>query len=416
MEPTSTPSKAENRAYFTSKFPGVRWREHPSRRHGVKPDRYFSVRYKLEGKDRQESLGWASEGWTEAKASARLSELKEAQRTGRGHITLKEARAAAQAEREATAAAERRAAKDLICIPDVWAKYLEAQASKSPRSIAAEKSMYTCWILPILGKIPLKRLSPIDLERLKKSMLDKGKSARSIEYNLSLVRQVFNFARSNKIIDIATHIPRVKAPKKDNKRGRFLTHEEADRLLAALREKKFITVHDMALLALHTGMRAGEIFALTWGDIDFGRGILSICDTKGGRNRCAFLTPTVTRMLEAREPGLPGELVFRSNTGGRIGQISQSFILTVNALGLNDGVTDPRKKVVFHTLRHTFASWLVEHGIDLYSVKELMGHGSLAMTERYSHLSEDGLRAAAQVVEQRPTGNGKVLSFNGGAQ
>jgi len=71
----------------------------------------------------------------------------------------------------------------------------------------------------------------------------------------------------------------------------------------------------------------------------------------------------------------------------------------VAALGFNNGVTDPRQKVVFHPLRHTFASWLVEQSVDLYSVKELMGHGTLAMTERYSHLSPDKLRRAVKPLE-----------------
>ena len=71
----------------------------------------------------------------------------------------------------------------------------------------------------------------------------------------------------------------------------------------------------------------------------------------------------------------------------------------VAALGFNNGVTDPRQKVVFHTLRHTFASWLVEQSVDLYSVKELMGHSTLAMTERYSHLSPDKLRRAVKTLE-----------------
>jgi integrase len=71
----------------------------------------------------------------------------------------------------------------------------------------------------------------------------------------------------------------------------------------------------------------------------------------------------------------------------------------VAALGFNNGVTDPRQKVVFHTLRHTFASWLAEQSVDLYSVKELMGHGTLAMTERYSHHSPDKLRRAVKTFE-----------------
>ena len=64
-------------------------------------------------------------------------------------------------------------------------------------------------------------------------------------------------------------------------------------------------------------------------------------------------------------------------------------------MGLNEGITDPRQKLVFHSLRHTYASWLVQGGEAVYTVQKLIGHSTLAMTERYSHLAPDHLRQAA---------------------
>jgi integrase len=64
-------------------------------------------------------------------------------------------------------------------------------------------------------------------------------------------------------------------------------------------------------------------------------------------------------------------------------------------MGMNEGVTDARQKVVFHTLRHTFASWLVMRGVPLYDVAKLMGHNTIVMTQRYAHLAPDRLRASA---------------------
>ena len=80
---------------------GIRARVHPTRKHGVKSDLYFVLRFTVDGQKKQEALGWASEGWTLAKARAELAKLKEAARTGNGPATLQEKRAQAKATREA---------------------------------------------------------------------------------------------------------------------------------------------------------------------------------------------------------------------------------------------------------------------------------------------------------------------------
>jgi len=93
-------------------------------------------------------------------------------------------------------------------------------------------------------------------------------------------------------------------------------------------------------------------------------------------------------------------------------EVSNVFQIVADAIGMNNGVTDRRQKLVFHSLRHTYASWLVEQGVDLYTVKELMGHGTLAMTERYSHLAPDTLRRAVKTLEAGlKKSKGKVVTI-----
>ncbi len=118
------------------------------------------------------------------------------------------------------------------------------------------------------------------------------------------------------------------------------------------------------------------------------------------RHRQAFMTAGVRAMLATRERGGHHDLVFPGQGGRRITAISATFDRTVAALGLNAGIEDGRQKICFHGLRHTFASWLVEQGVDLFVVKELMGHSVLAMTERYSHLAPDALRLAVGKLDE----------------
>jgi integrase len=173
--------------------------------------------------------------------------------------------------------------------------------------------------------------------------------------------------------------------------------------------KRSQALHDQALLSIHTGMRAGEIFNLRWKDIDFDRDMITLWNTKNKSTRAAFMTDAVRGMLSRRQPleADPQALVFPGRNGVKIKQISESFNRAVNALGFNRNVDDPRQKVVFHTLRHTHASWLVESGTSLYTVKELLGHKNLEMTQRYSHLAPDTLQAAIKSFDR--TLNGKKV-------
>lgn len=91
---------AAKREYHKTSYPGIRYRLHPTRKHGVGPDKYFSIFYKLNGKRLDEGVGWASGGWTLQKVAAELAKLKEAHRTGDGPQTLKEKRKAEQQRRE----------------------------------------------------------------------------------------------------------------------------------------------------------------------------------------------------------------------------------------------------------------------------------------------------------------------------
>ena len=85
--------------WYKATFPGVRYRVHPTRKQGVNADRYFTIRYRLDGKGREEGLGWASQGMTARKAASCLSKLIEAQRTGNGAQTLAEQREQRRIER-----------------------------------------------------------------------------------------------------------------------------------------------------------------------------------------------------------------------------------------------------------------------------------------------------------------------------
>ena len=190
-----------------------------------------------------------------------------------------------------------------------------------------------------------------------------------------------------------------------------MTVSEAEQLLNALAKKSKQT-HDICLLALFCGLRFSEIAKLTWACVDFDNMRLWIKDPKNKHSRWAYLTNRVKKMLKERYQGqAPTELIFVDRKGNPLKRISKVFDRTVAELGLNDGIEDRRQKIVFHSLRHTFASLLVEKGTNLYVVKELLGHEDISMTQRYSHLGDNALRQAANELE-KVFNKSKLLEFS----
>jgi len=400
---------------FSTQFPGVRYRVHKSRKHnGGNLDRYFFIRYRVNGKLKEEGIGWATEGWNAKKASIVLSDLKKAHLTGEGPQTLAEKRAIENERRQFEKAEKERTKKETLTFKHYFKKiyYPEAKHNKNWRSYRREESLFRLWIEPVIGRMPFKDIRPFHMEKIKKDMFDAGKAPRSIQYALAVVRQVINHAIRNEIYSGDNAACKVSRPKVENKRLRFLTNEEADQLLENL-IKRSQQLHDMALLSLHCGPRAGEIFDLTWGCIDLDRRTVIFLDTKG-KNRTVYMTEKVKQMIETKNPGKPTDLVFTNRKGAKIKEVSNAFGRAIKELGFNDGIEDPRLKTYFHTLRHTYASWMVQNGESLYTVKELMGHSTLAMTERYSHLAKDNLKNAVERFEAslKDESKNNILSMN----
>lgn len=387
--------------WIKTNFPGVRYRKHPTRKNGVNLDQYFTIRYKLNGKDKEEGLGWASENWTAAKSYDRLKELKENKKAGEGPQTMAEKRTIEQARKDAEKTAQELAEKENITFGYYFEKvyFPTFKIGRKTDTTRKGKEHFKKWIEPVIGNMPLKDIKPFAIEKIKKNILAAGKAPRSLQYVFATIRQAWNMARLDGLVLSESPTKNVKVPKVDNRRVRFLSHNEAETLLNALQEKDR-TTHDMALLSLHTGLRMGEITGLKWSHIDSERGIIRVMDPKGGQGRAAYMTEKLKAMFEAMKRRGPEDYVFTRKDGGPLEEMPRVFFEVVKESGFNNDITDPRQKVVAHTLRHTFASWHVTAGTDLYTVKELLGHSVITQTERYSHLAPGTLQNATRTLEK----------------
>lgn len=172
----------------------------------------------------------------------------------------------------------------------------------------------------------------------------------------------------------------------------FLKPQEAARLLAAVRNSTNADLEDIVILLLVTGARRGEALNAQWQHIDFEAGLWLVPISKNGRPRYIQLGHRALELLQARRAKSESLYVFPNPTTGLPYRcVWHSWALAREEAGL--------PHVRLHDLRHSFASALVNEGVPLFDVQELLGHTSIKTTQRYAHLSKDRLQASARRID-----------------
>ncbi|MEW5844191.1 MAG: site-specific integrase [Bacteroidota bacterium] len=178
-----------------------------------------------------------------------------------------------------------------------------------------------------------------------------------------------------------------------------------DELLIILTNTPYQYLQDIFIVGFYTGLRLGELINMQWSWIDFfqsaGGGQITVkCTddflTKSKKERIIPMSEKVRSILISRfnnSQHKPNEVVFYRIKERKLHQetISKQFKYAVRKSNLND-------RIHFHSLRHSFASLLVQRGVSLYVVKELLGHENLATTQIYSHLQQQNLRDAVNLL------------------
>jgi len=360
----------------------------------------YYIAYKLNRKLTWEKVGWLSDGYSIQTAAVVRSERLRSLRHG---DELPQ---------------QRKKAPTFKVLAE---RYLQWSSENKNRAGIEDKSRYENHLKDRFDEKRLDEISPFDLERMKSEMAKAESAPKTISHCLGLVRAMFNRATEWNIYQGPNPVKKVKMPVIQNARDRFLSFEEAEMLLHELkRNVRFKTgyreledpkLHDIALLSLHTGARASEIFNLKGLDIDFRNGLIALRDTKNTETRYAPMTEAVREMLKRRMSIDPKNYIFTDEHGRKLKEVSNAFERVVDRLDLNNGVIDSRQRVVFHTCRHSFASWLAMQGTPIYTIARLMGHRSISMSERYSHLSPDHKKDAVNGIEAAFNGKGKVVKI-----
>ena len=285
----------------------------------------------------------------------------------------------------------------MATISDAWELYANLVLSSSPAyCVRTETGRWNNHILKYFGPdLSIESITNKNLLSFRATLAKKRLSPQTIAHCLSLLRRVLHRAQQWDLLD--SKLPNFDMPRFDNKRVRFLTKAEAQTLLVELSLKSQLW-HDISLLAFHTGLRAGEIFSLRPSHFDKRNSALYVFETKSNRNRSIPLNTAALEVLQ-RNCVNHVDFIFKEHDR-QIRNVNRIFPDAVKACQLNTPTQDRRQRVVFHTLRHTFASWLVQAGTPLIVVSQLLGHKSLQMTMRYAHLAPTQGASAVKALEQ----------------
>lgn len=346
--------------YSSKKYCGVFWIPSTVRRlPDGSPDRTYYIRYKLHGRKIEEKIGWASEGVTEELAArARAEKLLQVRKTG--------------------------IVPRVLTMDEVFQR-LAANWHTTCKTADKEIAVYNQHLKPKFGHRTLSSIRPLEFEDLAASLLQKY-SPRYVRRILGIARQIFNRAIKWEIHVGNNPVSPVDLPRMDDQRMRYLTIEEIHCLLEVLKPKP--KVYLMAYLSIFYGLRPSEIFNLKWSEVDLEEKHVILLDTKNRENRCISLDDEsvfLFQNLKNSDPTGAG-LVFKNSHGERYNKIPKVFKTAVRQLGLNHGVTHRRNRVVFYTLRHTYATYIKALGYSDSVLKDMMGHRSIQTTQRYAKM------------------------------
>jgi len=239
------------------------------------------------------------------------------------------------------------------------------------------------------GNIALRKLEPSIIGKFVVDIVKQDKKPATVNKYLVILKHMLRKAVEWNMVEdfILKRLSSIKQLRLNNRRLRYLTKEEIERFLSCCDEK----LYPIVFTALNTGMRKSEILGLKWSNVDLKNGYIYIERSKNEESRVIPMNKRLLELFKRMYEKRQGDYVFiNPKTGDRYKDIKSAFKTALKKAGI--------KNFHFHDLRHTFASHLVMAGVDLTTVKELLGHKDIKMTLRYSHLAPEHKQKAVNVL------------------
>ena len=399
--------------------PGIRYRQHKTRKHGARLDRYYTLRLSIDGRQIEEALGWASDGWTVARAQEELSRLRKAKRTGEGPATLRDEAEVNRRAEQRRADEEAALARRQKTLTDLWDRYSKEVVAieNKPRTAAEKARMWERQIKPAVGHLKINDVTEEDAGAVVRSPLRLDAAGRVIGgkaeagnlYRLlhHMLRKALGWGlRSKELGNPLDNMSEPKVPRRE----RLLTGGEIGALLRALDTAaaeragppQVIAVIRVAIL---TGARISELLRLRWQHIRRDEMELHLPDTKTGFSRRP-VSAAALAALDAveRMPGV--EFVFRAINAPAAplsyNTAEKGFRRMAEAAGVDC--------CTLHTVRHWFATMTANSVSNQRVGMALTGHKSHTAYMNYVHGDKEQARALAEQLAALANGLAKANS------
>ena len=297
---------------------------------------------------------------------------------------------------------------------DYWLEH-EVPRKRSPKD---HRSIIRAHLRPAFGGMELAGLGARQLDEFQKAR--RHLSSKTVRNHLTLLGSMLN-----KAVELGWLVaaPRIRKPKLEQQDFRWLrSSEDLGALLEAAQEEA-PGVMELYATALYTGMRAGELLGLTWGEVHFEQRLITVKRSydKATKNTLIRHVPILDPLLPVLQEWrlqCPVDVVFPGETGlaqGPGARVLQEVLQRCLDRARLVGPNRPYKRITFHDLRHTFAShWVMREG-DIFRLQKILGHQSMQMTQRYAHLAPEVYSQEwGRLVDVVPR-EAEVLPFAGSA-
>lgn len=293
-------------------------------------------------------------------------------------------------------------------VKDMAERYIQERVIGASRHGERRARGVLAHLLPIFGTKTLAQVSPKEIVAYKVQRQREGAAPATIVKELALLKAAFNVAIREWEWCRDNPVKRVSMGRVNNARVRYVDDETFGKVYQACPA----WLQPIVVLARYTGMRRDNIVSLQWQQVDLARQMIYLEHTKNGDRLGVPLCNPVIITLEGLKRGRLKSLgpVFLQPNGEAVtgDMVTIAFRRACHKIEVMD--------FRFHDLRHTFASALVQRGVDLYRVQRLLGHRDGRMTQRYAHLAPENLREAVQVFsdDYHKFSTGPVLQAQAG--